>query len=95
MAVVVEIRVLQASKADHEALDAGVEAAMGQQGGPPAGLMAHFARPEGDGFVICDVWRSEADMRPFVDGVILPALAAAGLASEEPIVSPAWGFARP
>ena len=36
-----------------------------QMGGPPAGLTAHIAYPSGDGFELCNVWRSEAEMRSF------------------------------
>lgn len=43
-------------------------------GGPPAGLMAHYVRPAGDGFVICDVGRTEADWRPFYEQVMLASL---------------------
>ncbi|MBJ7593747.1 MAG: hypothetical protein JF886_02615 [Candidatus Dormibacteraeota bacterium] len=64
-------------------------------GGPPAGLMVHFARADGDGFMLCNVWRTEDDMRSFYDAVVLPRLAEAGLAAEDPSVSTMWGFARP
>ena len=45
--------------------------------------------------MLCNVWRAEADMRPFYDGVVLPQLAEAGLSFEEPAISPVWVFARP
>lgn len=95
MAVVVETLVPQASKAEADRFDDSMGVAMMEMGGPPAGLMVHFARPSGDGFVLCNVWRAEADMRPFYDGVILPKLADAGLSFEEPTISPVWVFARP
>jgi hypothetical protein len=95
MAIVVETLIPQASKAAAEQLDAAIEATMMQRGGPPAGLMVHFTRPVGDGVVLANVWRSEAEMRGFYDDVLLPALAAAALVPEEPIVSPVWTFARP
>ncbi len=95
MAIVVETLVPLASKADADTFDASVEAAMMERGGPPAGLMVHFTRPAGDGFVLSNVWRSEADMRRFYDDVILPGLAAAALEPEGSIVSPVWTFARP
>jgi hypothetical protein len=73
----------------------GVNSAIMQLGGPPAGLMAHIAHPSGDGFVLCEVWRSEAEMRSFYDEVVLPELAEAGLEPQEPVISPVWSFARP
>jgi len=62
--------------------------------------MVHFARADGDGFMLCNVWRTEDDMRSFYDAVVLPrlaeaGLAEAGLAAEDPSVSTMWGFARP
>lgn len=66
-----------------------------QLGGPPIGLMAHIAHPSGDGFVLCDVWRSEPEMRSFYDEVVLPKLAEAGLEPRDPVISPVWSFARP
>lgn len=95
MAIVGEILVPRASKAEADRFDDSVDAAMMKMGGPPAGLMVHFARPAGDGFLICDVWRTEADMRAFYDDVVLPKLADAGLDAEEPKTSPVWSFARP
>lgn len=95
MAIVVEILVPRASKDEADRFDDNINAAIGEMGGPPAGLMVHLARPEGGGFLLSDVWRSEADMRPFYQDVILPKLADAGLESEEPVISPVWVFARP
>ena len=57
--------------------------------------MLHLTRSPGDGFLLINVWRSEAEMRPFYDDVILPQLAEVGLAHEESKVSPVWAFARP
>ena len=68
---------------------------MVRRGGPPAGLMLHLTRPQGEGFMLINVWRSEAEMRPFYDDVVLPQLAEVGLAHEESKVSPVWAFARP
>jgi len=95
MAIVVETLVRQASRADAERLDDSVEAAMMQMGGPPGGLMVHLARPSGDGFVLCEVWTTEAQMRSFYDEVVLPKLAEAGFVPEESVISPVWSFARP
>ena len=95
MAIVVEMLVPRASRDVADQFDAGVEQAMMRRGGPPAGLLVHYARPEGDGFVLCNVWRSEAEMRSFFEDVILPGLAQRGLEPSQPIVSPVWVFARP
>lgn len=95
MAIAVETVVSQASRAEAEKFDAAVEAAMVQQGGPPAGLMVHFMHPMGDGFVLRNVWRGREEMERFYGDVILPLLAAAALAHEEPTVSAVWTFARP
>ena len=95
MAIVVDILVPNASKDDSDRLDDSMDAAIGEMGGPPAGLMGHLTRPEGDGFLLSDVWRSEADMRPFYEDVMRPKLTDAGLRPGEPVVSPVWSFARP
>ena len=95
MAIVVEMLVPVASKDQADQFDASIEQAMMRMGGPPAGLMVHFARPSGEGFQLFNVWRSEGEMKPFYDEVILPRLADAGLTPEEPLVAPVWVFARP
>jgi hypothetical protein len=95
MAIAVETRIRKASQAEHDAMNARVEKSMGALGGPPAGLMAHLSKPDGDGFVVIDVWRTEAEMREFYDAVFTPVLAAAGVESDPPAVTPVWGFARP
>lgn len=95
MAIMVETLVPVASRADADRLSDAIEASMVERGGPPQGLMAHFAGPLGDGFRICDVWATEAPMRVFYEEVVLPQLAAAGLAHEKSVVSPVWSFARP
>ncbi len=68
---------------------------MKQAGGPPAGLMSHVAYPEGGGFVIAEVWRTEAEGRPYVDDVLRPLLTELGLNAHETTVHPVWSFARP
>ncbi len=95
MAIFVQTVIPNATAADADRFDQSVEAVMMQTGGPPAGLMAHLAYPAGDGFVLCNVWRSEAEMRSFHDEVVLPKLAEAGLEAKESTVSPVWSFARP
>ncbi len=71
MAVVGELRVASGAQSDHEALDAVVSAAMDRAGGPPAGLMVHVVRPDGDGFAIMGVGRSEFERRQFHESVVL------------------------
>ena len=95
MAIVVETLVPRGPRAVAERFDAGIERAMMQRGGPPAGLMLHLTRPHGEGFLLINVWRSEDEMRPFYDDVVLPQLAEVGLDHEESVVSPVWAFARP
>ncbi len=94
MAIVVETRIPEASREAADRFDADIEAAMREGGGPPAGLMVHLARPDGDGFLLVNVWRNEADLRAFWD-VIASRLGEAGLAFDEPTISPVWSFARP
>lgn len=95
MAIVAHTFVPHASKDDADRFDASVEAAMMQLGGPPQGLMVHLTYPTGDGFTLCNVWRTEGDMAQFYEQVILPKLAEAGLAHEHSAVTPVWGLARP
>ena len=95
MAIVVETLVPRATRAEAEQFDASIEASMMELGGPPPGLMVHFARPDGDGFLLSNVWRNESDMRPFYDDVVLPRLAEAGLQHEESKIFPVWVLARP
>ena len=68
---------------------------MPRAGGPPAGLMAHMVRPDGEGFVIIGVWRSEPEMRQFNESVVLPGLDEVSLVPGESTVWPLWGFAAP
>jgi len=95
MAIIVQTFVPRASQADADRLDLIVGAAMMQAGGPPVGLMAHVGYPSGEGFVVCNVWRSEAEMQSFHHAVLLPKLAEAGLEPADSVVSPVWSFARP
>lgn len=95
MAVVVEFRVAQGIRDQFDALDMKVTEAMRAQGGPPAGMMFHLAWPEGDGFVILDVWRTEAEARRFLESVLHPAIAEVGLLANEPSMRSVWGMARP
>ena len=95
MALAVETRVVHASREQADALDASIEAAMMEMGGPPPGLMVHFQCPDGDGFRICNIWRTEAEMAAFYRDVVRPNLAAANLEAVASEILPVWGFARP
>lgn len=95
MAVLLQLAVTSASQDQFDQLDAKVGEAMMQAGGPPPGLMSHVVYPEGDGFVVAEVWRMESDGLPYLDGVLRPLLTAVGLAGQETTVRPVWSFARP
>ena len=57
--------------------------------------MSHAVYPEGDGFVIAEVWRAEADGQRYVDDVLRPLLAESGLPGPDTVVRQVWSFARP
>ena len=95
MAVLLQLSVSPATRSQFDELDALVGQSMEQAGGPPAGLMSHVAYPDGDGFVIADVWRTQADGQPYVDDVLRPLLAQVGLTADDGIVRPVWSYARP
>jgi len=95
MAVLLQFTVSPSTQDQFNELDAKVGQSMMQAGGPPDGLMSHVVYPEGDGFVIADVWRSESDGRPYFDDVLRPLLAELGLTAHETRVLPVWSFARP
>lgn len=95
MAIVLQVTVTPATREQCDELDDLVGQAMERAGGPPEGLMSHVVFPDGDGFVIVDVWRSEAEVRSFVDEVLLPPMAELGLTVQETRSLPAWSFARP
>lgn len=95
MAVVVQLSVTAASRADAAALEDAMEAVMVAEGGPPAGLMVHVAWPRDEGFVLCQVWRTEAEARESFEQSVLPELARLGLQHGELTVCPVWSLARP
>jgi hypothetical protein len=68
---------------------------MMQAGSPPEGLMVHVVYPQGEGFVVAEVWRTEAEGLPYVDEVLGPLLIELGLTAVESTVLPVWSFARP
>lgn len=57
--------------------------------------MSHVTYPEGDGFVVADVWRSQAEGQSYVDDVLRPLLTELGLTADAGTVRPVWSFARP
>jgi hypothetical protein len=95
MAVVLMLTVSPATQEQFNMLDDRVGEAMSAAGGPPVGLMSHVVYPEGEGFVVAGVWRSEAEGRAYVDGGLRGLLADVGLTPGETDVAPVWSFARP
>jgi hypothetical protein len=95
MAVQLEITVDRATRDQFDELDVRVGQSMAAAGGPPAGLMSHVVHPEGDGFVLVDVWAVEHQGRTYVDEVLRPLMAEVGLSAGEITVLPVWSFARP
>jgi hypothetical protein len=95
MAVLLQLTVTRATRDQFDELDARVGQFMAQAGGPPAGLMSHVAYPEGDGFVVANVWRTQTEGQPYFDEVLLPLLAELGLNTHECTERPVWSFARP
>ena len=96
MAVRLQFRVTPATQ-DHQfnQLDEKVGQSMQESGGPPAGLMSHVVYPEADGFIVAEVWRSQAEEEPYIDDVLRPMLSDLGLTAEETTIQPVWSFARP
>lgn len=95
MAVVLNLRVFPATQEQFNLLDDLVGRAMTSAGAPPAGLLSHVVYPGGDGFVVADIWRTEAQGRDFVDTVLRPLVAEVGLSARETECLPVWSFARP
>ena len=95
MAFVFRLSVSPASQAQFNVLDDRVGQAMMSAGGPPAGLMSHVVDPEDEGFVVSQVWRSEAEGRTYVDGELRQLMADVALTPGNTDVVSAWSFARP
>jgi hypothetical protein len=95
MAVLLQLTVTPATQEQFDQLDVRVGQSMTQAGGPPAGLMSHVVCPEGEGFVVSDVWRTQAEGAPFFDEVLRPLLLELGLTATKSTVLPVWSFARP
>jgi hypothetical protein len=94
MAVLVQLTVTPATREQFDQLDGRVGQLM-MAGGPPAGLMSHVVYPQGEGFLIAEVWRTQAEGQPFFDEVLGPLLTELGLTTVESTVLPVWSFARP
>jgi hypothetical protein len=95
VAILLELSVSPASQDQYDELDALVGRAMMEAGGPPAGLMSHVVCPQGDGFFVGQVWRTEAEALGYVDAQLRPLLAQIGLTASSATVRPVWSFARP
>ena len=95
MAVLLQLPVTPATQQQFNELDAAVGQAMMEAGGPPEGLMSHVVYPEGDGFVVADVWRTEADGQRYLDDVLRPLVREQNLTAADTQVLPVWSFARP
>ncbi|WP_332667146.1 hypothetical protein [Aeromicrobium sp.] len=95
MAVVLQVTVSPATQEEFNELDARVGESMMSAGGPPDGLMSHVVYPDGDGFVVAEVWRTEAEGLAYVDGVLRRLVTEVGLRPGQTTSRAAWSFARP
>lgn len=95
MAVVLRLTVSPGTQAQFDALEVRVGEAMEAAGGPPEGLMSHVVNPEGQGFVVTQVWRTEQHGRAHIDDHLRQQLEAEGLTLVKTEVAPVWSFARP
>jgi hypothetical protein len=95
MAVLLQLTVTPATQQQFNELDAAVGQSMTDAGGPPDGLMSHVVYPEGDGFVVAEVWRTGSDGQRYVDGVLRPLVGELSLTAKDTNLRPVWSFARP
>jgi hypothetical protein len=95
MAIMVQLPVTAAERSDADAFDAAMEGRMAASGGPPEGLMVHVTRPRDQGFMLCQVWRTEEPMRDYYSREVIPQLDASGLPYGDLTTWPVWSFARP
>ena len=95
VAVLLQLSVTSATRDQFDELDARVGQAMSEAGGPPPGLMSHVVYPEGEGFAVAEVWRTESEGLSYVDDVLRLLLAELRLTGSETTVRPVWSFARP
>jgi hypothetical protein len=56
--------------------------------------MSHVVYPEGDGFIVAEVWRVESEGHRYLNEVLRPLLAKMGLTGNETSARPVWSFAR-
>lgn len=59
------------------------------------GLLAHVVYPVDDGFVVAEVWRTEAEGQAYPSEVLRPLAEEEGLSVQEVRARPVWSFARP
>jgi hypothetical protein len=57
--------------------------------------MCHVVYPDGEGFVVAEVWRTQPEGQRYVDEVLAPLLIELALTAAESTVLPVWSFARP
>jgi hypothetical protein len=95
MAILAQTRVLGGTRDDMEVIESQMEAHSMRAGHPPEGLMATVVHPDEGDFIIAEVWRTEDEMREWLDAVILPGIIATGKSADPTSVSPVWAFARP
>jgi hypothetical protein len=95
VAVHVELHVRDATREDAASLGRGAEERIEAAGTPPDGLMFLCVHPDGDGFRLTMVCRTEDAARALVDGLLREVAAPAGLELGEPVVSPVWDMALP
>jgi hypothetical protein len=95
MAVLLRVSLDRATQDQFNELEVRVGQTMMQAGGPPPGLMSHVVYPEGDGFVLAEVWRAPDEGRTYLDTVLRPLMNEVGLTGEATTVSQVWSFARP
>jgi len=95
MAVAARAFFPSASQAEHDRLDASINARLEVAGGPPDGLMTMVTYPQDGGFVVIQVFRDEETLTRFVQDVCLPAIAELQLEVGDLDVAPVWSYARP
>ena len=95
MAVLVQLTVTPATQPQFNELDAAVGQSMMDAGGPPDGLMSHVVYPEGDGFVVAEVSRTESEGQDYLEGVLRPLVSRLSLTATGTDVRAVWSFARP
>ena len=88
MAVLVQLTVTPATQQQFNELDAAVGQSMTDAGGPPDGLMSHVVYPQGDGFVVAEVWRTESDGQHYVDNVLRQLVSELSLTAKDLMCDP-------